>query len=65
MDGWTAAEIEEVVRAARTDAFYEDRPFNYDDLMKNSFRMVPLSRTMSEQIEALRRWSHKRATPAD
>jgi SpoVK/Ycf46/Vps4 family AAA+-type ATPase len=65
VDGWTAAEIEQMVRAARLDAFYEDREFAYDDLMKNSFRMVPLSKTMSEQINELRRWSHKRASPAD
>lgn len=65
VDGWTAAEIEQMVRAARLDAFYEDRDFNYDDLMRNSFRMVPLSKTMSEQIMALRSWSMKRATPAD
>ena len=65
VDGWTAAEIEQMVRAARLDAFYEDREFEYDDLMRNSFRMVPLSKTMSEQIMALRSWSMKRATPAD
>lgn len=65
VDGWTAAEIEQMVRAARLDAFYEDREFVYDDLMRNSFRMVPLSKTMAEQIMALRAWSMKRATPAD
>ena len=65
VDGWTAAEIEQMVRAARLDAFYEDREFVYDDLMRNSFRMVPLSKTMSEQIMTLRSWSMKRATPAD
>lgn len=65
VDGWTAAEIEQMVRAARLDAFYEDRDFEYDDLMRNSFRMVPLSKTMAEQIVALRSWSMKRATPAD
>ena len=65
VDGWTAAEIEQMVRAARLDAFYEDRAFEYDDLMRNSFRMVPLSKTMAEQIMALRGWSTKRATPAD
>jgi len=65
VDGWTAAEIEQMVRAARLDAFYDEREFVYDDLMRNSFRMVPLSKTMSEQINALRSWSVKRATAAD
>jgi AAA+ superfamily predicted ATPase len=65
VDGWTASEIEQMVRAARLDAFYQDRDFVYDDLMRNSFRMVPLSKTMSEQITALRAWSVDRATNAD
>lgn len=65
VNGWTAAEIEQMVRSARLDAFYEDRSFEYDDLMKNSYRMVPLSKTMAEQINELRRWSQKRAIPAD
>lgn len=65
VDGWTAAEIEQMVRAARLDAFYEDREFGFDDLMRNSFRMVPLSKTMAEQINTLRGWAMKRATPAD
>lgn len=65
VDGWTASEIEQMVRAARLDAFYQDRDFVYDDLMRNSFRMVPLSKTMAEQITALRAWSVDRATNAD
>ena len=65
VEGWTAAEIEQMVRAARLDAFYEDRDFVFDDLMRNSYRMVPLSKTMAEQINALRSWSMKRATAAD
>ncbi len=64
VDGWTAAEIEQMVRAARLDAFYEDRDFAFDDLMRNCYRMVPLSKTMAEQINTLRGWSMKRATPA-
>lgn len=65
VEGWTAAEIEQMVRAARLDAFYQERSFEYDDLMKNCYRMVPLSKTMAEQINELRRWSQKRAVPAD
>lgn len=64
MNGWTAAEIEQMVRAARIDAFTEGREFNYDDLIHNIYRIVPLSKTMSEQLNALRIWSHNRATKA-
>jgi ATP-dependent 26S proteasome regulatory subunit len=63
--GWTAAEIEQMVKAARIDAFTEGRDFNYDDIIHNIYRIVPLSKTMSEQLNALRIWSHNRATRAN
>jgi len=62
--GWTAAEIEQMVKAARIDAFTDGREFGYDDLIHNIYRIVPLSKTMSEQLNALRIWSHNRATRA-
>ena len=64
VNGWTAAEIEQMVRAARIDAFTAGREFIYDDLIHNIYRIVPLSKTMSEQLNALRIWSHNRATRA-
>jgi len=63
--GWTAAEIEQMVRAARIDAFTDGREFTYDDIIHNIYRIVPLSKTMSEQLNALRIWSHNRATRAN
>ena len=63
--GWTAAEIEQMVRAAKIDAFTAEREFNYDDIIHNIYRIVPLSKTMSEQLDALRIWSHNRATKAN
>lgn len=63
--GWTAAEIEQMVRAAKIDAFTAGREFNYDDIIHNIYRIVPLSKTMSEQLNALRIWSHNRATKAN
>ncbi len=62
--GWTAAEIEQMVKAAKIDAFTAGREFNYDDIIHNIYRIVPLSKTMSEQLNALRIWSHNRATKA-
>lgn len=64
MNGWTAAEIEQMVKAAKIDAFTDGREINYDDLIHNIYRIVPLSKTMSEQLNALRIWSHNRATKA-
>ena len=63
-DGWNAAEIEQAVVAARTVGLHENRPFTSADLRAVARKMVPLSRTMSEQIKALRDWAWDRATPA-
>jgi len=63
-DGWNAAEIEQAVIAARTVGLHEQRPFTSADLRAVARRVVPLSRTMSEQIKALRDWAWDRATPA-
>jgi SpoVK/Ycf46/Vps4 family AAA+-type ATPase len=63
--GWTAAEIEQMVKAARIDAFTAGRELTYDDIIHNIYRIVPLSKTMSEQLNALRIWSHNRATRAN
>lgn len=61
---WSGAEIEQAVKAARIHAFQEGRIFDEKDITYISARMVPLSRTMEEQIKHLRQWSQTRATPA-
>ncbi len=61
---WSGAEIEQVIKAARVRGYQERRAFNDNDVTWNSARMVPLSRTMEEQIKQLRLWSVNRATPA-
>lgn len=61
---WSGAEIEQVIKAARIRGYQEGRPFTEQDVVWNTARMVPLSRTMEEQIKQLRLWSVNRATPA-
>ena len=63
-EGWNGAEIEQAVISARTEAFYEKRPFNQRDLTNVMGRIVPLSDTMEQQIKAIRSWAFSRATPA-
>lgn len=63
-EGWNGAEIEQAVIAARTEAFYENRPFAQRDLEAVIGRIVPLSDTMENQIKAIRSWAFSRATPA-
>jgi SpoVK/Ycf46/Vps4 family AAA+-type ATPase len=62
--GWSGAEIEQAIKAAVIRAYPEQRPFNDKDVIWNTARMVPLSKTMEEQIKHLRQWSQTRATPA-
>ena len=62
--GWSGAEIESAVKAARIEAWQEGRDFNEQDVIRNTAKMVPLSRTMEEQIQAIKDWSYQRAVPA-
>jgi SpoVK/Ycf46/Vps4 family AAA+-type ATPase len=61
---WSGAEIEQAVKSARIHAYQENRLFTEKDITYTTARMVPLSRTMEEQIKQLRQWSLTRATPA-
>lgn len=61
---WSGAEIEQAIKAARIRGYQDGRMFNEQDVIWNTARMVPLARTMEEQIKQLRLWSTNRATPA-
>ena len=63
-EGWNGAEIEQAVIAARVDAYSEGRILNMDDIAINTSAMVPLSKTMAEQIKKIRAWAVRRATRA-
>jgi SpoVK/Ycf46/Vps4 family AAA+-type ATPase len=62
--GWSGAEIEQAVIAARVEAHQADRPMVFDDLAKQCDAFVPLSKTMAAQVKAIRDWAHNRATRA-
>ncbi|HLH41391.1 MAG TPA: AAA family ATPase [Bryobacteraceae bacterium] len=62
--GWTGAEIEQCVIAAITKARLEDRPVTQQDLIGVAVKIVPLSRTMKEQINHIRGWAFERAIRA-
>jgi SpoVK/Ycf46/Vps4 family AAA+-type ATPase len=63
-EGWTGAEIEQCVVSALTKARLEDRNLTAHDLVTTAVRMVPLSRTMKEQINHIRSWAFERAVRA-
>ncbi|MFN7993008.1 MAG: AAA family ATPase [Bryobacteraceae bacterium] len=62
--GWTGAEIEQCVVSAITKARLADREVNEDDLIGVAVSIVPLSRTMKEQINHIRSWAFERALRA-
>jgi hypothetical protein len=62
--GWTGAEIEQCVISALTAAHLEERAVTQDDLLHVALGMVPLSRTMKEQVDHIRRWALERAVRA-
>ena len=62
--GWTGAEIEQCVIAAITKAQLDDRQVTQQDLVSVAVKIVPLSRTMKEQINHIRGWAFERAVRA-
>lgn len=62
--GWSGAEIEQAVIAARIEANHAGRKPTLTDLMDTIRSMVPLSITMSEQIKSIREWAMHRAKRA-
>ena len=62
--GWTGAEIEQCVVSALTAARLEDRHITDDDLLNATANLVPLSKTMKEQVDHIRAWAYDRAVRA-
>jgi hypothetical protein len=62
--GWAGAEIEQCVVSAITKARLEERDLGEHDLIKVAVTIVPLSRTMKEQIDHIRAWAFERAVRA-
>lgn len=63
-EGFSGAEIEQVVIAAMYEAFAQNREFTQLDIIAASRSTLPLSKTMTEQVMALRDWARQRARPA-
>jgi len=63
-DGFSGAEIEQGIVAAMYEAFAQDREFTQLDIIAAIKATLPLSRTMSEQVAALRDWARNRTRPA-
>lgn len=63
-DGYSGAEIEQALVAAMYEAFAQEREFTQLDIIAAIKSTLPLSKTMTEQVTALRDWARQRARPA-
>jgi hypothetical protein len=64
-DGFSGAEIEETVVAGLYTAFAGGTELTTESLLAEIRRTHPLSRTMSERLDALRQWANDRTVAAD
>lgn len=63
-EGFSGAEIEQAIVSGLFDSFSADRDLDTDTLLASLAETVPLSRTMSEDLNRLRTWAQGRARPA-
>ena len=63
--GFSGAEIEQAVSSALYSAFAQKSPLATETIFKELQSTYPISVTMKERIEALRRWAQARAVPAN
>jgi SpoVK/Ycf46/Vps4 family AAA+-type ATPase len=63
-EGFTGAEIEQVVISGLFEAFSENRAITIDDFITAIENTVPLVVTQSEKIRAIREWANVRAVSA-
>jgi ATP-dependent 26S proteasome regulatory subunit len=63
-EGYSGAEIEEAIISAMFDAFYDKQELTTERVLDSLRQTVPLSRTMKEDIDELRKWAASRARPA-
>ena len=63
-DGYSGAEIEQIVNSAVIECYGRKRPVTQKDLIDSTEATVPLSVTMEDKIFDLREWARTRCRPA-
>ncbi len=61
---WNGAEIEQAVVSAKITGHARGEEVSQNDLLSSFSKIIPLSRTMEEQLKAIRSWARTRALPA-
>ncbi len=64
-EGYSGAEIEQAIISALHDAYADKAELTTERVIQALRNSPPLSVTMAESIEALRRWAKHRCVPAD
>jgi SpoVK/Ycf46/Vps4 family AAA+-type ATPase len=62
--GWTGAEIEQCVVSALTQVRLKNKTIAFEDLHQAAVGVIPLSKTMREQVDRIRSWAFDRAVRA-
>lgn len=62
--GWTGAEIEQCVISALTQVHLKKKQITFEDLHQAAVGVIPLSKTMHEQVDHIRSWAYDRAVRA-
>ena len=62
--GWTGAEIEQCVVSALTQVRLKNKAIGFEDLHQAALMVIPLSKTMREQVDHIRSWAYDRAVRA-
>jgi hypothetical protein len=62
--GWSGAEIEQCVVSALTQVRLRNRAIGFGDLHQAALGVIPLSKTMREQVDHIRSWAYDRAVRA-
>jgi len=63
-EGFSGAEIEQAVMSARITAHAKGAHVGQNDMLASFGKIIPLSRTMEDQLKAIRSWARTRALPA-
>jgi ATP-dependent 26S proteasome regulatory subunit len=63
-NGFSGAEIEEAIVSSMFDVFYEKQDLDTERILAALTQSVPLSKTMSEDVDKLRQWASGRARMA-
>jgi ATP-dependent 26S proteasome regulatory subunit len=61
---WNGAEIEQAVKSAVITGHARGEEVSQNDLLVAFGKIIPLARTMEEQLKAIRSWARTRALPA-